>query len=391
MACVRPTSNDVKSNIGTSNRVFFNANFTQYAPYNTRLIIYDRFGRIVGGSVSSEVSEGNNITNSYESSGNIILCFKQDDLFGYGDDFVIQGVARSIANSKYVYSDAQGLFIEDGEEFTTHVLSENLSGLVIDLVDSDNAATYFGEEGSCPFIPTQQEIYEGYEQSISEVEGNCSPIPYSWTTPAYEKAMEVAPSDNAAQFFLDLNSSLISSFIFMSLYQSAETALDFSVEQFFFAVDVNGVVRMTSAPQDSWFNESQQLVMPYVFGVQTAGLAIGDPLMFYYVNGSNLYYVNSGVGDGTVPFALGKNQVNTAYFENVKTTDAPCMPILNTSIWGWLDEMEVTIDDAALASDLQEQIGEHDSWFDENAVLINNQIYSMQTALGTDPSEEEVD
>lgn len=431
MACINPSANTVKNEIGNQNRVYFDASFTNHA-YDTRLVAYDMFGRIVGGTASSEVVGAALITNNYETTGSIILCLRIDDVFGYGDEFVLQAIERTWRNGGFSYVGAQGVFVEGSEEFITQVLSENLDGLIIDSIESDGEASYFGEEGACPFIPSQQSIYEAYESGLSaedmSSEKTCTIPPQSWSSPVFDKTAAIAPPNTYGMFNVGVDMTQydsMSSYQFQGIMLSPIISLDLTKQQYYFGVDSNGLIRFAGAYQDNPLNLATYLATPFAFAVPTAGFSFGDIVYFYFVSGDELYFINTGEGeatsyseestgistipsraDGGASFQLGMYAFWDATIVNVKTNPDLCPSRLNVTIWNWLDNIDEDLSQVPAlqgqVSDYEEQVAgysQQDAFFeawndDENAQSINNQIFTLTQALGdyyVDPADVDPD
>ena len=88
----------------------------------------------------------------------------------------------------------------------------------------------------------------------------CTPIPYSFTKPAFDAAIEVAPAPPSpsgvpSPFYVDFSSPNVMSLLLQSItplptYKcyNPPSVLCNTNESFWFAIDKNGVVRMSGMP-----------------------------------------------------------------------------------------------------------------------------------------------
>ena len=251
-------------------------------------------------------------------------------------------------------------------------------------------ASNFAEVGKCPYT----DIYED----------SCKPIPYSIAKQSITKAQE---------YTQELNSGYVSAFtsnIDISLPNVASVELqginrnyldiaefdpyyERGDDMFFYAVDKNGIVRLSSNKGLGFLSVLSALftnkgeVTPFLYGVKTTGLSVGDPLYIYYSNENSktLIFINSGESeDGSFPFTLGRTKYYNEYPQEVDGEIVPCPKDIKYSIWSWLDDIE---DDLGRVDSLQESVDDYQqsetTWRAENT--------NLQTQLDARPTQEEVD
>ena len=206
-----------------------------------------------------------------------------------------------------------------------------------------------------------------------------------------------------------------------------------------YAVDKNGIVRLSSGKGMSWFatlNESWRghATLPaFLYGIQTTGLKEGDPLDIYLSDErlDFLYRINSGIGDGTFPFKLGQVDYMNTYPEIVRQGSDKCPTDISTRIWGWIgevgdelsnvDDLRADVDDYEdketqwtsekegfqstierlnqeklnlqnNASDVESDVEQrYDDFFNLLSQSLASSITSLNSALGSSDSEDPVD
>ena len=223
----------------------------------------------------------------------------------------------------------------------------------------------------------------------------CDAIPFSYTKPAFDAALEVAGVPNSP-FKVSFSSPNV-----MALYlpniqpTSIYTCFEFKQgsyltcdtnQSFWFAVDKNGVVRMCGMPPDSGqvFKQFGNQVLPYLFGVETTGFKNGDRMYIYYsdINNNGLYFANSGEGDGGYTFDTSKTTLTIiSGGELIRANNASgdnCIPILNNTIWGWLDEVA---DDLNQLDFLESELETRPT---------QEQFDTLQTQLDARPTQEQL-
>ncbi len=209
----------------------------------------------------------------------------------------------------------------------------------------------------------------------------CNAIPYSFTKPAFDAAIEAAPSGGL--FLVDFGSPDVMALNLRGISPiDTYKCQDFSKnlycdtnESFWFAVDKNGVVRMSGFPPlSNIFNVFGGTVLPYLFGVETTGFKNGDRMYIYYsdLNSGQLYWANSEEGDGGYTFDT--TQTEAIQIDGGKLESAfmaqKCIPELNTTIWGWLDEMSEELSEVeALNSQIFDYTESQNEWETEETDL----------------------
>ncbi len=222
-------------------------------------------------------------------------------------------------------------------------------------------AEYFGERGKCPY----RSFFKGY----------CKPIPYSFVLPALQKAQalteELNPSFKgtpSAMFSQNVDTNLpdVASIALQTIFADDAEALRFDrqfdqgKDIFLFAIDKNGIVRMSSGKGLTYYDtmlytqrtDLHGTLIPYLYGVKTSGIKEGDPLDVYISREGEdfMYRVHSGTGDGTFPFKLGQVNYYDEYLQIGKGD--LCPTDISTRIWGWVDEVGVELEEAEAANDL---------------------------------------
>lgn len=223
--------------------------------------------------------------------------------------------------------------------------------------------SFFGEKGKCPY----RYFFKGF----------CKPIPYSIVEPALLQAQQYSRDNNEIGWSnpetnnVDFNLPLTSLISLKNLYNDDSSILHFQSDVdrgkdiFLYAVDKNGIVRLSSGKGMNWFatiNESWRghATLPaFLYGIQTTGLKEGDPLDIYMSDErlDFLYRINSGEGDGTFPFKLGKADYNNTYPEIVRQGSEKCPTDISTRIWGWIGEVG---DELSNVDDLRADVDEYE-------------------------------
>lgn len=224
----------------------------------------------------------------------------------------------------------------------------------------------------------------------------CKAIPFSYTKPAFDAALEVAASGGL--FLVDFSSTDVMSLNLrsinpLSVYRCEDSSKNLycdTNESFWFAVDKNGVVRMSGFPPDSFiFTQLGGTVLPYLFGVETTGFKNGDRMYVYYsdVNNDGLWFANSGEGDGGYTFDTTQTSIiqidGGELIRANDSTGSNCIPKLNTTIWGWLDEVA---EDLGRVDSLEKEINS----YKEAETIWRNEKSTLESDLSSRPTQEQV-
>ena len=238
----------------------------------------------------------------------------------------------------------------------------------------------------------------------------CSPIPYSLVRPAFDAAVELAGLPNNP-FQVSFSSPYVMALYLTSIQPvSTYTCFEFKEgsyltcdtnESFWFAVDKNGVVRMCGMPPDlaQTYKTFNNQVLPYLFGTETTGFKNGDRMYIYYsdLNNNQLWWADSGEGDGGYTFDTTQTTLKIIQGGELKNAflNQKCLPELNLTIWGWLDEVGDDLNQLDfLESELetrptQEQFDTLQTQLDARPT--QEQLNTLQTQLDARPTKEELD
>lgn len=381
-------------------------------------IAYDEVGNVVGYSTSV-----NNITGQMKMTMKYAKGFTKDSKFviqayvdGQGQRGSFQTYRLVDGVPTYYFVAPSSTSISGGESRISKLYLGEFFGeydKTYTAIDpnsfKDIQATKFAQEGKCPYT----NIFKG----------SCKPIPYSVAEPALLKAQEYTQelnsgfTNNITQN-VDLTLPLASNIVLYGIYFNYGDIIRYDPyyergdDMFFYAVDKNGLIRLSSAKGFSEFSVTQRNtfgyaeVLPFLYGIQTTGLREGDPLYVYYSNenSDSLIFINSGINeDGSFPFKLGRVDYYSDFPQVVDGENIPCPKDIKLSVWGWLDEVgsdlaqvdSLTSENQRLNDEVFTYEQSEAEWDEEKALLearpTQEQYDALQTQLDARPTQEQYD
>lgn len=382
MACSKPTASDVTNALSNGIDVSFSMATPTVFSGSTdtwRIVAFDKFGVIRGGSEDFDVLY-------YYANEFIEIDISFGGYFQNGEEVAL-----------YVYKGAITSIIKFANTFQSQTLE--ISSAMPEVVDyysahnitnQNESGDSFGSVYTCPY------------ECVDCQDCDTTPLNYSDVSPPFDKAMDIA-GDPSEVMGIDITNPELASYLFgvgtlnsgLTIYNgwySYGNMFGFQegMNQFMFAVDVNGIIRMASMPKYNYFSSMLNGALLYLFGVETTGISAGDDIWIYYVRGSQLFqWVNFDTDNRSFPFPNSGERIqpNNADLGNV----VDCLPDIRNTIWGWMDNIDEDLSQVPAlqgqVSDYETQVAgysEQDAWFDQTAVTINDGIFSMMESLGDD-------